>query len=462
MGLDAAGGRAEEERERMTKKPSWSLFLSHQYAAPDLNLFFYKLFSEVADVQFEVDRGKFATNVTRLERKIRAADAFVGIYPFSQSDPTPEALREESRYFRLELDLAIRSRKPALIFFDSRYKNLLGGQGRNSVPFDPDEIVGVDEPPSADAFRDVIRTFVEDVMTCKAYEIRRQSRYGKVGLILPEVYTPAMVSGIRALLAEHNYTELAEPKPILRLDLLRELRRFEFVVTDVAEPSTAPLASYLHGQFVPTVRLRHQTSPDDVSPAELAMFGSSEVGYVKDIVRWNTPEELASAVQKRLTTLEAPHERIRTASEAEAYFRRASKRKEVIFLSYSGRDADVAASIAAALERRFAEIFNYKDEGKSITGGKPWLPQIFDSLARSAVAIPLLSPSYFESGNCTHEAQEIVARHDEKKVLLVPVKLYDQPLEMPSWISNVQYLRNWTFANADALVERIIKTITVI
>lgn len=93
----------------MKKRPSWSLFLSHQYRATHLNLFFYKLFSEVADVQFEVDRGEFATNVTRLERKIRAADAFVGIYPFSKSDPTPEKLRNESRYFRLELDLATRS-----------------------------------------------------------------------------------------------------------------------------------------------------------------------------------------------------------------------------------------------------------------------------------------------------------------------------------------------------------------
>ena len=173
----------------MNKKPSWSLFLSHQYRATSLNLFFYKLFADVANVQFEIDRGELATNVTRLERKIRAADAFVGIYPFSEIDPTPEKLRKESRYFRLELDLAIRSRKPTLIFFDSRYKNLFGGPGRNSVPFDPEETIGVDEPPSADLFRDVIRTFVDDVIACKAYEIRRQYRYGQVGLILPELYT---------------------------------------------------------------------------------------------------------------------------------------------------------------------------------------------------------------------------------------------------------------------------------
>jgi hypothetical protein len=443
----------------MNKKPSWSLFLSHQYRATSLNLFFYKLFADVANVQFEIDRGELATNVTRLERKIRAADAFVGIYPFSEIDPTPEKLRKESRYFRLELDLAIRSRKPTLIFFDSRYKNLFGGPGRNSVPFDPEETIGVDEPPSADLFRDVIRTFVDDVIACKAYEIRRQYRYGQVGLILPELYTPAMTGRIRELLAENNYTDVAEERPLLRLDLLRELRRFEFVVTDIAQPITAPIASYLHGQFVPTMRLRYQSSPGQTSHAEETMYGSSEVGYVKDIVRWNTAEELASAVQARLTSLDAPHQRIRTAAEAEEYFREASKRKEIVFLSYSGRDVEVATSIAAALERRFANVFNYRDEGKSITGGKPWLPQIFDSLARSAVAIPLLSSSYFASGNCLHEAEEIVARHDEKKLILMPVKLYDQPLEMPSWMSNVQYLRNWTITDPDVLVDRIVEAV---
>ena len=69
----------------MSKKPSWSLFLSHQYRATSLNLFFYKLFSEVADVQFEVDRGEFATNVTRLERKIRATSGSSSTWPSARA-----------------------------------------------------------------------------------------------------------------------------------------------------------------------------------------------------------------------------------------------------------------------------------------------------------------------------------------------------------------------------------------
>jgi len=41
----------------------------------------------------------------------------------------------------------------------------------------------------------------------------------------------------------------------------------------------------------------------------------------------------------------------------------------------------------------------------------------------------------------------------------MPVKLYDQPLEMPSWMSNVQYLRNWTITDPDVLVDRIVEAV---
>ena len=115
-------------------KLSFKIFLSHRYKSADVNLFFFELFEQtkVADLHFEVDLGTFATNVTRLERMVRGSNAFLGIYPFSGAfDVTPsrEDLLRESRYFRLELDLAIRSRKPAMIFSDKRYRALLEAPG---------------------------------------------------------------------------------------------------------------------------------------------------------------------------------------------------------------------------------------------------------------------------------------------------------------------------------------------
>jgi len=54
------------------------------------------------------------------------------------------------------------------------------------------------------------------------------------------------------------------------------------VVTDIGQPVMASLAAYLHGRFVPTMRLLRRTH----SPLEDALYGVVEVGYRKDIVRW--------------------------------------------------------------------------------------------------------------------------------------------------------------------------------
>ena len=61
---------------------SFKAFLSHRYKSPLENLYFFNLFGEIAEVQFEVDEGLSVVNVTRLERMIRDCDAFIGIYPF--------------------------------------------------------------------------------------------------------------------------------------------------------------------------------------------------------------------------------------------------------------------------------------------------------------------------------------------------------------------------------------------
>jgi hypothetical protein len=59
-------------------------FLSHRYKSPEVNEYFFDIFNAAAaNPQFSVDRGTIATSVTRLERLIRGADAFIGIYPNS-------------------------------------------------------------------------------------------------------------------------------------------------------------------------------------------------------------------------------------------------------------------------------------------------------------------------------------------------------------------------------------------
>jgi hypothetical protein len=134
---------------------SIKVFLSHKYEAPAVNQYFFRLFTQ-ANVQFEVDKGKFSTNVTRLERMIRDAGGFLAIYPYDDDgnqDVSDADLMEGSKYFRLELELAARSGKPALVLTDRRFRGII------DVPptmlreqFDVREIAGDGAKPSSNRF----------------------------------------------------------------------------------------------------------------------------------------------------------------------------------------------------------------------------------------------------------------------------------------------------------------------
>src|SRR2546430_1358108 len=111
----------------MSPRLAFDAFLSHRYKSPEVNLYFYKMFAETASVQFRVDIGLRQLSTARLERVIRNVDAFIGIYSIP-GDPTAspdlDSLMHLSRYFRLELDMAIRSRRPSIVFCDERYHHL--------------------------------------------------------------------------------------------------------------------------------------------------------------------------------------------------------------------------------------------------------------------------------------------------------------------------------------------------
>lgn len=188
-----------------------------------------------------------------------------------------------------------------------------------------------------------------------------------------------------------------------------------------------------------------------------ALYGGVEVGYAEDIVAWDSVPSLEKELTNRIAVLTAPSRRIRSASEAQEYFQKAALRKETVFLSYSGKDLELAQRIGGELKKRFQHVFDYRD-GESITPGQPWLEGIFDKLAGSALGIPLLSESYLKSGNCTHEAQEMIAKRDSNEMAVVPVKLHRGELESPTWLRNVQYLDAHEHSDAAVTVEKIVQS----
>ena len=439
------------------KRLTFRAFLSHRYKSPRENLTFYHLFTRLANVQFEADVGNSATNVTKLERMIRNSDAFVGIYPFPESfdkSRDQKELNKASRYFRLELDLAIRSRKPCIVFYDQRYRGILKfPEGSAEYAFDSRELESVLLRREG-VFADAVDQFCETVRISMAYNrasvVKEKSR---VGLFLPQsartgAYLPDHIEAIRAMLAKHGFTDISESEWPPRLDsrTLASIENLDFAVVDVgAESSRLGIPAYLHGRFVPTLRLEYMphASPKQ-RPADFGTLlrESVEVGYYKDVFNWANLSQLNKGLNGRLRSIRVEVDQnirlISNVDEAADYFQSAARRSEPVFISYSGRDRDLVAPICAAFRERFRNVFDYKD-GISIRPGREWLPEIFDRLASSAIGLPMLSTHYFESRNCQQEVQMMVAKYNDHKLELLPVQLNKAKVPIPTWMPQVQY-----------------------
>jgi hypothetical protein len=245
------------------------------------------------------------------------------------------------------------------------------------------------------------------------------SSNGQAGFLLPRGdsagnYSAADLNAIQDAIRQSRYEPVELPwPPVLNTDWIARQRGINFALVDVGTSTAATgIVGYLHGAFTPSMRLTAEAE------GELPLYSAFEAGYPKDIIRWSDSKSLVEGVQNRLDTLDAPRKRI-TADDGLEYFRRAAKRKEAVFISYAGADADLASSIAAAFAKRFQKVFDYRD-GKSIRPGEPWLSEIFDQLAVSPIGIPLLSPAYVASGNCAHELREMIARRDSKAMQIFP------------------------------------------
>jgi hypothetical protein len=451
---------------------SFKAFLSHRYKSPEVNRYFFGIFADAAEVQFEVDEGALAINVTRLERMIRDCDAFIGIYPFPGRDAVPE--REEllhaSRYFRLELDLAIRARKPGLIFYDRRYRQLFKGPPSiSSLEFDSLEIESPGGSPSAGVYRRAFRTFCERVAAWKEYDVTARaggSPVEGVALLLPvrgrgvDGYTAAEIDVVTSVLASGGYDDVKSVPwpPVLDGATLTLLQQADWAVTDVGRSSQASgAAAYLHGSFVPTMRLLRVSKERSREEAVEFLYGGVEVGYAEDIVTWSRMQSLREGLQQRLSSLHVPVRRISTTNEADDYFRSASLRKETVFVSYAGKDEQAVTELVASLRGKFQRVFDYRD-GESIRPGQPWLEEIFTQLSASAIGIPIFSTHYVESENCLHELREMVAQRDSKKMQLIPVVL-DERVDIPVYARQLQYLPRWKYDRAENLTEALVKAL---
>jgi len=451
-------------------------FLSHRYKSPETNLYFHALFAEVAEVQFEIDVGKLRTNVTRLERMVRDSDAFLGIYPYP-GDPqkrySSTELIDASKYFRLECDLAIRSRKPSLVFFDQRYSQVMRfPKTIHAQPFDIQEVAGRGGSPRKAFFNRAFSDFCQEVTASMTAAMSKlvETNPSEIGILVPAAgskkcrYEKGHIDAIQQVLEKYGFNKIRRFHwpPTLDISYLSEIEALDWVVADIGEPAmTSGIVGYLHGRFVPTLRLlKGIASTENIlnRKSYQGLYGGTEAGYPNDIVCWENVDRLTEGLDQRLFSLTAPSKRISSHDESKAYFQEASLRKEPVFLSYSGNDSDLAVKISAELKKRFQQVFDYRD-GKSITPGEPWIEKIFDQLSAAALGVPLLSNNYLDSGNCMHEAQDMVAQHDAGKMVIISVKLSEKvEFKDMTWMRNIQYMHLNRYSDISSMVDDLVES----
>lgn len=452
-------------------KPHIKAFLSHRYKSPAVNLYFHSILSSVAEFQFDVDVGKKPTNVTRLERMIRQADAFIGVYPYPHphAEATYEELLRESQYFRLETDLALRSRKPALIYIDNRYSRVFPPMPEITLEsFDAQEIEGQGAYPSQRRFELACDHFLRQVMLSKEFEAIRGRRFepDKVAIILSgqsidQNRVDAIEATINRVLRRRRInrtTSIRFPNQDDQLQLAG-LDSFDWAIVDVGpDLFRTGLVGYLHGRFVPMMRLLDMGHQDKSRIGEhRSLHAHIEKGYDSDLVRWSTLEELELEIEKRLEVILSGKRLIKSSTAAEAYFAEAALRREPVFLSFSGADEKIAQIISQQLKARFQDVFDYKD-GESIRLGMPWQEEIDMRLQRAAVGVLILSRNYMMSEYCKQEARIMNKLRLDRKLQIFPLKVDPEALELPEWMNDTQY--DHLYGNSGSVenaVERIIK-----
>jgi predicted nucleotide-binding protein len=421
-----------------------NVFLSHRYRSPDVNLFFWRIIRKVQPVAFRVDEGLTFTSPTRLERMIRDADGFVGIYPLPGDTQTVwdlRTLQQEARYFLLELSIATRLRHPGIVFCDHRYGALFRCPPEiRVVEYDPQEITDEQDSPLIARVTKAFASFARSLRAqISARAGSRSYRRREVGLLLSRSSRAEIGDMLESSLEDAVWqpVNLAWP-PRLDLTFVSRLRELDWLVIPLDDPAAYIAASFAAGHGVPTLPLLH--TPEGRVPDQLsgALFEDVQPRHSRRVLSWQGRNDLKNSFDETLTVIGHQPRLFHDADQASRYFTTAALRNEVVFLSYANEDKETAELFSRALHARFQEVFDYRKSG-SIRTGQNWLDELMDSLAKTAVGVLLLSPNYVASPYCVTEAQRLYQASIEGRATLLPVRL--QHVELPEFLKGVQYRR---------------------
>lgn len=448
------------------KLPAVHTYLGHDQESPEVNIYFFDIFQEIANIQFDVETESLPIDLTRTEQMARDSDAYIGIYSYNNlSGAVAEngSLTSQANKIRLELDIVLRSKKPALIFYDKRFGTSLEIPPIiKSYAFDIQDLIGQGNKPKREKHTIAFREFINEVVSYIAYQNNRLNEipiHKRVLLLLPEKASDSCSKGLTIsidVLKELNCdVQVISWPPVITPNFYTDLHKAELVIADVgSEIESTAIAAFLQGFFIPMIRLAHIDSKL-TSYQEIPTNRLIKECLPNEIIEWSDESTLRTRFKHKILRLLDPMIRITTHKAATRYFLSAALRQETVFLSYTGNDRNVAKKLRLELNKKFRKVIDYRD-GETMFSGQVWREQVNLMLESSAIAVPILSADFISSQNCLNELRRIMELRKRKGLVVLPVKVSNENLDLPETIAFLNYLRLWEYDDIKSLAEKLI------
>lgn len=115
--------------------------------------------------------------------------------------------------------------------------------------------------------------------------------------------------------------------------------------------------------------------------------------------------------------------------------------KKYIYLSYTGRDKEIAEKMILILNEQFKKLSKYRFEiltADSIPFGNDMSITMQENLTKSEIVIVIVSHSYLESEWCINEFTTI--SKDNKRIIPVVTEAFSDLAKLPKDVSNIKAL----------------------
>jgi TIR domain len=395
------------------------VYFSHSYRAEDrdINLFFWNLFWRNG-FSFTVDPESETTSIPHLELMMRWSACYVAVVTHRPEQP----FYKSSPFIAYEYGLAVRAQKPRLVFVEAGVPGQYYSEASVTFAFDRRRLKG-----KRDEFEAQIRQLADK---SRAFSNLGDRSRGPAGLMLPptRAYRETReVIGKLVAAAGHGHREVG-----LQFDnafqFALELDQCDFVVIDVGSRSvTSWIYPFLHGRFIPAVRLLYQGAGG--GRREVASLDHDDAlrqaGVGDELfIRWSTPDELKVRLELHVQKLFQPREPFQSAKQGRDYFNNLGRRQASIFISNAGPDNEFASHLVRVLNLENIRPFHYVYENPFDLGAD-WRDSLRARLRSTELFVPLLSQAYWASDWCTEEYKTAERLEKRGRLTIVPYFLDD-------------------------------------